>query len=160
MSQRDERVPKNQACISVRQPWAWAIIHAGKTIENRGVPWPWRERVGERIYIHAAKGCTTEEYLDAADSIELAANVRPDALHLLARGAIIGSARLVSVVPGDATSVIDSPWTMDDWCLVLDDVRPASRPLPWRGMLGWFAGPPDLEAAIKAWADAEEVSRG
>lgn len=23
--------------LSVRQPWAWAIIHAGKDVENRGV---------------------------------------------------------------------------------------------------------------------------
>ena len=25
--------------ISIRQPWAWAILHAGKRVENRGPAW-------------------------------------------------------------------------------------------------------------------------
>ena len=44
--------------ISVRQPWAWAIISALKDIENRG--WPIHYR-GD-ILIHAAKTCTKKEY--------------------------------------------------------------------------------------------------
>jgi len=154
MSGAVQRVPPGQACISIRQPWAWAIIHAGKTIENRGVPWPWRERVGERIYLHAAKGCTFEEFHDGASWIKDAADVQPPALSTLPRGAIIGSARLVAVIPeGDERNL--SPWTIGPWCLVLDEVRASSRPLPWQGRLGWFGGPPDLEAAIAAWVAVE-----
>jgi hypothetical protein len=37
--------------LSVRQPWAWAIIYALKNVENRG--WPIHYR-GD-ILIHAAK---------------------------------------------------------------------------------------------------------
>jgi len=51
----------NLPVLSIRQPWAWAIVHAGKDIENRN--WPTRFR--GRFLIHAAKGCTREEYLDA-----------------------------------------------------------------------------------------------
>ena len=29
-------------CLSIRQPWAWAIIHAGKDIENRCWPTSYR----------------------------------------------------------------------------------------------------------------------
>ncbi|RCJ19276.1 hypothetical protein A6770_31970 [Nostoc minutum NIES-26] len=47
--------------LSVRQPWAWAIIYASKDIENRG--WPIYYR-GD-ILIHAAKGCTKKEYQQA-----------------------------------------------------------------------------------------------
>jgi len=41
--------------LSIRQPWAWAILHAGKDIENR----PERiariaeKLIGQRMYIHA-----------------------------------------------------------------------------------------------------------
>ena len=44
--------------LSVRQPWAWAIIYALKNIENRG--WPINYR-GD-VLIHAAKTCTKKEY--------------------------------------------------------------------------------------------------
>lgn len=51
--------------LSVRQPWAWAIIYAGKDIENRS----WQAvnhglRQRGRIAIHAAKGMTRDEYED------------------------------------------------------------------------------------------------
>lgn len=43
--------------LSVRQPWAWAIIYAGKDIENRS----WQAvnrglKQRGRVAIHAAKG--------------------------------------------------------------------------------------------------------
>ena len=54
--------------LSVRQPWAWAIIHAGKDVENRS----WQAvnhglRRRGRIAIHAAKGLTRDEYDDARE---------------------------------------------------------------------------------------------
>lgn len=36
--------------LSVKQPWAWAIMRAGKTIENR----PRRTHLRETIAIHAS----------------------------------------------------------------------------------------------------------
>ena len=43
--------------LSIRQPWAWAIIHAGKDVENRSENMARRaERlVGQIILIHAGK---------------------------------------------------------------------------------------------------------
>ena len=55
--------------LSVRQPWAWSIIHAGKDCENRGpmmlrhLPKP----IERRIALHAAKGMTRDEYESARD---------------------------------------------------------------------------------------------
>jgi len=47
--------------LTIRQPWAWAIFHAGKDIENRD----WPTRLRGRIAIHAAKGMTRDEYESA-----------------------------------------------------------------------------------------------
>lgn len=51
----DAEFPK--LAISVRQPWAWAIVYAGKDIENRGQV-PVRYGIGAvgRRAVHAAKG--------------------------------------------------------------------------------------------------------
>ena len=37
--------------LSVRQPWAWAIIHGGKDVENRN----WDTKFRGRLAIHAGK---------------------------------------------------------------------------------------------------------
>ena len=47
--------------LSIRQPWAWLIIKGHKDIENRSWPTAFRGRV----LVHAAKGMTTSEYVDA-----------------------------------------------------------------------------------------------
>jgi hypothetical protein len=41
--------------ITVRQPWAWAIVRGGKDVENRTGIAMWRKLEGERILIHGAK---------------------------------------------------------------------------------------------------------
>lgn len=81
--------------LSLRQPWAWLVVHAGKTIENRR----WNTRFRGTFLIHAAKGMTFDEYA-AAVAFAHATNAgiivpKPE---LLERGGIIGRARLVSVI--------------------------------------------------------------
>lgn len=85
--------------ISIRQPWAWAILHAGKRVENRD----WRGAPSYRgpILIHAAKWCTWDEYADAVPLIRRAS--RAPGLHVpvpseLPRGGIVGRATLISTV--------------------------------------------------------------
>lgn len=36
--------------LSVKQPWAWALIYAGKDVENR----TWKTNYRGRLYIHAS----------------------------------------------------------------------------------------------------------
>ena len=50
--------------LSIRQPWAWLILNAGKDIENRS----WYTSVRGRVLIHASKGMTLAEYEDAIDT--------------------------------------------------------------------------------------------
>lgn len=118
--------------LSVRQPWAWAIIHAGKDIENRS----WQAvnhglRQRGRIAIHAAKGMTRDEYEDAKETIEDNGHICP-AAHKLERGGIIGSVEVVDVV-----SESDSPWFFGPRGLVLRDPVACSF-VPAVGQLGYF----------------------
>jgi hypothetical protein len=123
--------------LSVRQPWAWAIIHGGKDIENRS-----RHAVANgnmkpaRICIHASAGMTRDEYEHARELIEqLGVKCpRPDEL---IRGAIIGTVDVIDVVKEHA-----SQWfygqTSNDRGLVLRDPRPCD-PVSCKGELGYFA---------------------
>ena len=80
--------------ISVRQPWAWAIIHAGKDVENRSKIAITRGGMSghTHIAIHAARGMTRDEYESAATFMETIDVIAPRPDELL-RGGIIGSVR-------------------------------------------------------------------
>lgn len=81
-------------CLSIRQPWAWAILNAGKDVENRS----WTTRYRGPLLIHAAKGCTKAEYEDAAEFIELVTDgLAAPALGELPRGGIVGACDLYGV---------------------------------------------------------------
>ncbi|MFA7504240.1 MAG: hypothetical protein WCZ28_06040 [Burkholderiaceae bacterium] len=127
--------------LSARQPWAWALIHGGKDVENRGEMairrGGMRTLVGKRIAIHAAKGMTRAEYERARDfmaSIGVSCPAPAD----LERGGIIGSAFLASVVKEHT-----SPWFFGPRGLCL--IHP--EPVPFigaRGELGMFPWSPNL----------------
>ena len=117
--------------LSVRQPWAWAIIHAGKDIENRSLAAVKHGMKPGRIAIHAAKGMTRDEYQDARDFMALLGVVCPAPADLV-RGAIIGAVTVTEIVKGHP-----SPWWMGPRGLVL--VNPvACEPIPAVGALGYF----------------------
>lgn len=147
--------------LTVRQPWASAIILAGKDVENRT-----RNIAGDYrgpVLIHAAARKETgeewfafaERYPDAAWKLEADLGHPDD--H---RGAIIGVVDLVDVHPvanphfhpicydqtqpnglleaaerGDGAC---SPWAHPEgqWHLVLANPRALTEPIPYRGALG------------------------
>lgn len=151
--------------LSIRQPWAWAILHAGKRIENRD----WRScHYRGQLLIHAAKGCTTLEYAQAANwmhrmrlatpielrlDLQLPGVPKIQALSTLHRGGIVGVCEVVDVIdrgsytsraaPKDPAESIESPWYMGDLGLVLRDVRPLPF-IPHKGALGFFDVPDSL----------------
>ena len=51
--------------LSLRQPFAWLVVHGGKRIENRLWHLPTR-MVGVPFLIHAAKGMTKDEYREGS----------------------------------------------------------------------------------------------
>ena len=139
MTARPEPEELPRLALSIRQPWAWAIVNAGKDIENR----QWHTSFRGPICIHAAKGMARDEYSDAAgfigrtmdqpsfDVIFARGGITPPP-DRLERGGIIGTARVVDCVNGH-----DSPWFFGRWGFVLADVRPVPF-IPVRGALGFF----------------------
>jgi hypothetical protein len=114
--------------LSIRQPFAWAILHAGKTIENRTSC----TRCRGPVLIHAPKVCTRSEYEDACEFI---AGVTPIAIPPLSEiecGGIVGMARIVDCVSGDP-----SPWSERPYGFVPEQTTPLPF-FPCRGALGLF----------------------
>ncbi len=122
-----------ELALSIRQPWAWAIIHGGKDIENRS----WQAvnhglKKRGRIAIHAAKGMTRTEYDDASAFMRQVIGVESPAACDLERGGIIGSVDVIDVVKASK-----SPWFFGPRGLVLRD--PIACPfIPAVGTLGYF----------------------
>jgi len=123
-------------CISIRQPWAWMILHAGKDIENR--TWPTKFR--GPVLIHAAKRSTRWEHETArAFADRLTGRSIPTADHL-ERGGIVGVVEIV-----DCVQHSKSGWFED---VGFGFVLRNPRPLPFtlcRGALGFFPLPLGVE---------------
>lgn len=141
--------------LSVRQPWAWAILAAGKDIENRD----WSTRVRGRVLIHASKGMTQDEWADCFDTCRAASHLGKQEIarlfpgyKQLDRGGIVGSVEIV-----DCVERSDSPWFFGRYGFVLR--HPLPLPLrPLKGRLGFFevdevALFPSREPTITDWPE-------
>lgn len=111
--------------LTIRQPWAWAILYAGKDIENRSWPPP-HHVIGHRIAIHAGKHHDRQAI---ASYIEVYGDHLPDDLP---RGAIIGSALVAGYVCDDGACSSPSlrryrrsPWFQGPFGWVMTDPKPA-----------------------------------
>lgn len=113
--------------LSIKQPWAWLIIHGGKDIENRS----WHTKFRGRFLVHASKGCTNLEYADAYRFARLL-GVKLPRREDLERGGIIGSVELV-----DSVDNSDSPWYMGQKGFVLRNPQPLTF-APLKGRLQFF----------------------
>lgn len=137
--------------LSIRQPWAWAILHAGKDIENRD----WPTKLRGPICIHAAKGMTGDEFNDFVRTIHCVSLVRPfppgatvPLASELRRGGIVGTAEIVDCVEASA-----SPWFFGRYGFVLRNVQPVDF-IPVKGALGFF----DWRAKIPHNSAETEIS--
>ncbi|SDF98748.1 hypothetical protein SAMN04487781_3200 [Cellulosimicrobium cellulans] len=137
--------PVELRAITVRQPWAWAIAHAGKDVENRT-----RNLAGTYrgpLAIHAGLTAATDAqaWWPLSDLVPLGA--------LRNRGVFVAVVDLVDVHPVGAEP-------RDGWCstwalgtghhLVLANPRPLAEPVPARGRLGLWTPTPTQAAAIAA----------
>ena len=115
--------------LSIRQPWAWLILHGGKDIENRD----WPTRVRGRVLIHAAKGMTRDEYDSAAIfAFGRIGTAKLPTMDALPRGGIVGSVDIVDCIQRSS-----SHWFVGRYGFVLRD--PQVLPFqPLRGALGFF----------------------
>lgn len=102
--------------LSIRQPWAHLIIHAGKNIENR----EWRTRVRGRVLIHASSIMTRADYEAAVINCSglpdgvLPSNFVFPKFAELPMGGIVG---FMSIE--DCVSDHPSPWFGGPWGFVI-----------------------------------------
>lgn len=131
--------------LSIRQPWVFAILHAGKDVENRN----WREDgvhsrqaralAGRDILLHASAGMTRAEYHEAADCIAaIAPAIAIPPFERMVRGGIVGTARIAGFLSASA-----SPWFFGPYAIALSDARP-TRFVPMKGALGFFDVPDSI----------------
>ena len=116
--------------LSVRQPWAWLLVHGFKDVENRS----WKTRVRGTVAIHASRqidrdaiGFVRHHYPD----IPL-----PDSLDT---GMVVGTVDIAECVEAS-----DSPWFSGPHGFRCDNPRPC-EPIRSIGQLGFFEiGEPEL----------------
>lgn len=131
-------------CVSLHQPWAHAVLHLGKTVENR----TWATRHRGPLLIHAARSLVS---LDAQNptywrrvlGVEL-----PDR-GKLTFGAILGVVDVVACVKvgpgGDLGEFGASKWAEDGfYAWVLENPRPFTAPIEYRGAQQLFDVADDL----------------
>ncbi len=133
--------------LSIRAPWWWFILHAGKTIENRGWCTSWRGP----LLIHASawwRPRVIDDDWDAAiDMASAAGIIAADAWRFAdhkatlyaCRGCLVGTAELA-----DCIDRSDSPWFAGRYGLVLANARPLAAPIIHKGALGLFHVPDHL----------------
>lgn len=85
--------PRTMKALSIRQPWAYAIFHLGKDVENRS----WRTHYLGRIAIHVA------QRIDIAECRRLDLDPRT-----LPAGCVIGTVELSDCVQGPAASGLNA----------------------------------------------------
>lgn len=139
--------------LTLRQPWAWMVVHGNKFIENR----VWTTKFRGEFLIHAAKGMTREEYQVALDfaygvqpELRTFAIIGSEALggpwskfipdfEDLERGGIVGRATLKDVLdPPKEQMGWQHGWRMEgQFGFVLENIRPVPF-IPCRGNRRWW----------------------
>ena len=121
--------------LTVKQPWAWAILWAGKDIENRS----WATNFRGPLLIHSSKTVSRTEFERSAEFIRsLGAEVPSFAELQPQMGMVLGSVTL-----RDCVDSADSPWWIGRVGWQLTNPHPWANPVPCSGKLGlWeFDGP-------------------
>lgn len=132
--------------LSVRAPWWWAILHAGKDIENRD----WSTNYRGTIYLHASKFWKINEVSDDWDDIKDIAKESGVRLPYMGKseteamrdagGHIVGKIDIVGCVTKS-----DSPWFFGRFGFTLSNPVAFEKPITFKGALGFFDVPDRIE---------------
>lgn len=119
--------------LSIRQPWAWLIVHGHKGLENRN----WNTTQRGRILIHAPKTLDREAW----DLIRHLGIPAPEPENI-ETGGLVGRATIKGVVT-ESKSI----WFQGPFAFVLADPEAFVEMIPCRGSLGFFRPPVQQEQA-------------
>lgn len=136
-----------ERALTLWQPWATAITHYGKRIENR--PWaPWKSILGKRIALHAGKTFDGDGYQHIRHKLQI--DIESAACP---QGAIIGVIRVVKGVHEEdmfEREVIADRWFMGPWGWVIaDDVVAFDKPIFCKGAQGLWPLSQEIRDVIK-----------
>lgn len=128
--------------LTLWQPWAHAVAHFGKRIENR--PWkPWPSIVGQVVAIHAAAKVDPIGEAAVEGWVRRHTGLLLPPAASLPRGAIVATARVTGVLTES-----ESPWFVGPFGWTLDEVVALPAPVPCRGAQGLWTVPPEVEALV------------
>lgn len=115
--------------LSIRQPWAWLIVHGFKDVENRS----WCADAKGEIAIHA--GMQFDEY--GYDYVrECFPNIHMPRPKEFPRGGVVGLANHYTTINPECRDF--SPWhEYGHWGFALKDARPLKL-IRCKGQLGFF----------------------
>jgi hypothetical protein len=127
--------------ISIRPPWAWAILHAGEDIENR----TWKTKMRGTVAVHASQTMSRASHESALEEIrKIAPSVNVPTYEEMVRGAIVG---LVDVVGCEEHT--KSNWHVrGHYGFVLANPRVLRKPIPCNGRLSFWDVPDALARLI------------
>lgn len=131
-------------CLSVRQPWAWLLVHGHKDLENRD----WSTKVRGLVGIHAGLRFDEAGYAWVRRTFPTLALPAPSAFE---RGGLVGVVEITACVTAS-----DSPWFQGRYGFVVRH----GRALPFRrcrGKLGFLY--PDVAEPGVAAVPAEDERR-
>lgn len=125
--------------LTLHRPWAWAIAHGPKRIENRS--WaPPRWARGMRLAIHAGKTFNERDRNVIASRYGLSVPSKDDdPMGIVALATLAGS-----------TTESDDPWFNGPVGWILKDVRALPQPVPARGAQGLWVVPPEIAQQVLA----------
>ncbi|HEY6117669.1 MAG TPA: hypothetical protein VI172_17075 [Candidatus Dormibacteraeota bacterium] len=125
--------------LTIRQPWAGAIAHQTKRVENRTWKLPAKHE-GARILIHA--GAQRDKWAVVYGE------------HLDVYGAVVAVATITGCHWSDDGTCC-GPWGQDGvYHWTLDDVIALNEPIPAKGRLGIWTPDSDLLTAVVAQLEA------
>lgn len=129
--------------LTIKQPWADAIVHGTKRTENR----TWQTTHRGPVIIHAGAGYDQH-----------AGRIIPD-LHALStwpdtRGAVLATADLTDVHYSADGECCPTWGEANTYHWVLDNIRPLAAPVPAKGRLGLWIPAADLLAAVNDQPEA------
>lgn len=135
--------------LTIKQPWATLIMRCGKDIENR----QWYTSQRGIIAIHTSARMKRE---DVEEACALMRGFIPNFSERIFTdecfreperypiGCIVGTVEIV-----DCVKHSDSPWFVGEYGFVLRNPVCFAKPIPARGMLGFWEVPGDLLAVMR-----------
>jgi hypothetical protein len=124
--------------LTIRQPWAWLIVHGYKDIENRS----WEPRYRGPLLIQASASARRRRDLEDARRL-LGRRLSPELPERFETGGIIGIAQLTKCVARSS-----SKWFSGEIGWKLTEAKPL-RFIPLKGRLGLFDPRPEIIRRVR-----------